>query len=42
MADAPWVSTTHPDQVLLRSKRVQGQIVHPAWYIDLATVGVGG
>ncbi len=42
MADAPWVPTTHPDLVILRSKRTQGQILHPAWYIDLNTVSVGG
>jgi oligopeptide transport system substrate-binding protein len=42
MADAPWVSTTHPDQVILKSKRTQGPILHPAWYFDLVTASVGG
>jgi peptide/nickel transport system substrate-binding protein len=42
MADVPWVPTTNPEYVLLKSKRTQGPILHPCWFFDLTTVSVGG
>jgi peptide/nickel transport system substrate-binding protein len=42
MADVPWVPTTHPEYVIVRSKRTSGPILHPAWWYDLTTVAVGG
>jgi hypothetical protein len=28
--------------VILKSKRTQGPILHPAWYFDMVTASVGG
>jgi len=42
MADVPWVPTTNPEYVLLKSKRTQGPLLHPCWFFDLNTVSVGG
>lgn len=42
MADVPFVPTTFPEFVTMKSKRVQGSSFHPFWLFDLPAISVSG